>query len=152
MEEIATIEEIVQKTLQPLGFEGRIEVFRAGQGFTVGVRAEDAGTLIGKGGENLRALQHLLLLMISKSLDHPFGPGEFSLDINDYKKERESYLVSLAKNVAYEVRETKHERELEPMPASERRVVHLTLASIDGVFTESVGEKKKRRIVVRPVL
>lgn len=142
----------MQKTLKPLGFEGRIEVARQGEQFLVTLRAEGAGMLIGKGGENLRALQHLLLLMISKSLGHPFGPGEFSLDINDYKKERESYLASLAKNIAYEVRETRHERELEPMPASERRVVHLTLASVEGVSTESIGDKNKRRVVVRPVL
>ncbi len=88
--------------------------------------------------------------MISKKIGRPFGPGEFSLDINDYKKERENYLVALAKNAAYEVRETKHERELEPMPASERRVVHVALASFEGVVTESIGEKGDRRVVVKP--
>ena len=112
---------------------------------------DDAGMLIGKGGETLRALQHLLLLVISKQTDVRFGPGEFMFDVNDYLKERENYLVALAKNTAHEVRETRIARELTTMPASERRIIHVTLSNEGDIRTESAGEKGERRVIVRPV-
>lgn len=143
---------LTRDVLRRLGYEGAdLEVDITDEVTQVSVRVnEDAGMLIGKKGETLRALQHLLLLLISRQTGVRFGPGEFVFDINNYQKERENQLIALAKNTAHEVREQKRPQELAVMPAVERRIVHITLAEESGVTTESTGERGDRRVVVRP--
>jgi spoIIIJ-associated protein len=145
------IKRVTEELLNLLGANAQVVVTEDEGRTRVSVEApEHAGILIGKGGENLRALQHVLLLLVSKKIGAHFEPGNFVLDVNEYQRERENYLVALAKNTAYEVKEMKAPKELEPMPASERRVIHVTLASDDGVVTESVGERGSRKVVVKP--
>jgi len=72
-----------------------------------------------------------------------------SLDINDYKKNKEEYLRDLARTTADEVALFKREKELPPMAAAERRVIHTSLSSRDDVTSESVGEGLDRRVVIR---
>jgi len=145
--------DITKNLLERMGYENAlVEVYRDGQNrLQVKARIKgEVGMLIGKGGDTLRAVQHLLLLIVSKDLDTHFGAGEFVFDVNDYQSDREDYLVSLAKNAAHEVRETKIPRPLEIMPASERRIIHVTLQEERDVKTESEGERGARRVVVRP--
>lgn len=146
------IKSLVNKTLSKLGFEGDVSVEKDGERLRVDIQTNDASMLIGRGGESLRALQHLLVLAASRETEQIFGPGEFVLDINNYQRERENYLVALAKNTAYEVRETKRPKELEPMPASERRIIHITVENVEGVLTDSTGDRRDRRVTVRPVI
>lgn len=151
MQQTTTAKQIVTRTLRLLGFpQARVSVSREAGVLSISIQADEAGLLIGKGGENLRALQHLLLIMVSRTIGERFSPGGFSLDINDYKKERHRYLASLARSVADEVQESGERKQLEPMPASERRIIHLTIASIKGVETESRGRRAKRHVIVRP--
>ncbi len=110
----------------------------------------EAGFLIGQEGENLKALQHILAIMVSKKSGEVIRPGDFSLDINNYRKEREDYLAAVAKNSAAEAISTKHPIELPPMSAYDRRIVHLVIEGIEGVKSESVGEGEERRIVIKP--
>jgi predicted RNA-binding protein Jag len=72
------------------------------------------------------------------------------LDINDYKKKRIKYLKELARKVADEVALTKKEKILDPMPAYERRIIHLELAQRNDVLTESIDKEPKRRVVIKP--
>jgi len=150
MKETELINDITKKTLRLMGFEGRVAIEEDGSSLRVMVEADGAGMLIGKGGENLRAFQHLLLLVISRKMGRNFAPGDFMLDVNNYRKDREGYLVSLAKNTAAEVRENREFKELQPMPASERRIIHITLADEAGVISESTGERENRKIVIKP--
>lgn len=146
--------DITKDFLERMGYENTlVEVFKDSQNrLQVKARIKgDVGMLIGKGGDTLRAVQHLLLLIVSKQLDTRFGAGEFMFDVNDYQLERENYLISLAKNTAHEVRETKIPHPLEIMPASERRIIHVTLQEERDVRTESEGERGARRVIVRPV-
>ena len=148
------IVDITKELLQRIGFfNPLVEVFFDGeQKLQVRVRIkEDVGVLIGRGGETLRALQHLLLLIVSSKTEIKFGPGKFVFDVNDYFKEREGHLISMAKNAAHEAKETKMARELEVMPASERRIIHVALADDTHIKTESTGKKGERRVVIRPV-
>lgn len=114
------------------------------------IKLDEAGFLIGKEGENLRALHHIFLLMVSKKIGRPVYGNEVFLDVNNYQKERESYLEALAKNTAQAVIDTKKEQELSPMSASDRRVVHTTIEKIEGVTSESLGEGEARRVIVKP--
>ncbi|MBI2577610.1 MAG: hypothetical protein HYV77_02065 [Candidatus Wildermuthbacteria bacterium] len=73
-----------------------------------------------------------------------------TMDINGYRKNKENYLRELARTVADEVSLLKKPRELEAMPPSERRIVHMELADRNDVVSESLGEEPNRRIIVKP--
>ena len=103
--------------------------------------------LIGHRGETLRAIEYLLNQMI-KRID-PESPRVL-VDIAGYKQARRDSLNELAAEVAKRVIDTGEEDELKPMNPAERRIVHMALREIEGVDTESRGEDRDRRIVVKP--
>ena len=100
--------------------------------------------LIGKGGETLRALQHILNV-IQKKADEPF----VTIDIADYHKGREERLQAIAVEAADRARATNNQVHLKPMNAYERRQVHMTLADMPDIITTSEGEDPHRTIVVQ---
>jgi len=72
------------------------------------------------------------------------------VDIEGYRRRREMMLVDLAREIAQEVRESGDVITLEPMPASERRIIHIALREERGVKTESVGSGENRQVEVMP--
>lgn len=110
--------------------------------------ADELGLLIGRRGETMSALQYLLNTAVSRRTDNE-GPI-FAVDIEGYHRRREQTLVDLAHEVAAEVRATGDVITLEPMPAAERRIIHLALQEEDGVRTESVGSGDRRQVEVLP--
>ena len=144
--------DIVKNVVSLLGYEGiTVETFQNEKDPTLKVVAvsseEDLSMLIGKNGQNLRAIEH-----IAKILTFKKKPGEanFVMDINDYRKSRARFVVQNAVEVAHRVKENKKAEALEPMSSYERRLVHIELASYPDVETESIGEEPKRRVVIRP--
>jgi len=103
--------------------------------------------LIGKNGEILLNLQNILKKIIRKKINTDFY---LDLDLNNYKKNRENYLKDLAKRSAEEALILEKEIELEPMPAYERRIIHLEILKERGVESFSIGERDNRRIIIRP--
>ena len=102
--------------------------------------------IIGKNGQNLKALEHLVRAVVSKNSDNQ----NIVVDINDYKKSRASFVVDTAKQAVSRVRNTQKAEVLTPMSAYERRIVHMELASYPDVVTESVGDEPQRSIVIKP--
>lgn len=98
-------------------------------------------------GETLFEIQRLLKVILKKKYQGDFF---LDLDINDFKKKKIKYLQELAQNVANEVALTKKEKILDPMPAYERRIIHLFLAERPDVTTESIGKEPYRRVVIKP--
>lgn len=109
--------------------------------------AEELGVLIGRRGETLSNLQYLLNTIVSR---HEKDGPIYGIDIEGYRRRREQQLVDMAHEIAEEVRATGDVITLEPMPASERRIIHLTLAEEDGVRTESVGSGDHRQVEIMP--
>ncbi len=106
---------------------------------------EALGALIGRKGERLSALQHLVNLMLSRRM------GEWTrvlVDVEDYRGRRERQLRDIANRAAARVQETGKMLQLEPMPALERRWIHLALRDHPDVATQSIGEEPNRRIVI----
>src|SRR6187397_3351276 len=132
-----------------LGFDVRVEV-ETGETSRLNVvgtgdEKEALGALIGRKGERLSALQHLVNLMLSKQV------GTWTrvlVDVEDYRGRRERQLRDLENRAAARVVETGKMLQLEPMPALERRWIHLTLRDHPNVATQSIGEEPNRRIVV----
>jgi len=116
---------------------------------SISLKSEEPQVLIGEKGESLITVQRLLKLIIKKQLNIQ-DPFYVDLDINDYKKKKCLYLKELAKNAAEEVALTKKEKVLPPMPAYERRFVHMELANKPNITTESIGEEPERRIRIKP--
>ncbi|MFW5703159.1 MAG: protein jag [Candidatus Dojkabacteria bacterium] len=111
----------------------------------ISLRGEGESSLIGHHGRGLDSLQYL----IANSLAHIYKmPVRVVLEVNNYRENREDYLSNLGKRVATQVKESGEEIELEPMPASERRIIHNALQDIAGVKSSSVGEGRERRIVI----
>lgn len=109
---------------------------------------ENARFIIGKNGQNLQAFEHVLKAILAKK--NKQAPTVV-LDINDYRKSRATYLVDIAKHAVMKVRTTQKAEALVPMPAHERRIVHMELASYPDVTTESIGNDPQRRIVIKPI-
>jgi len=113
----------------------------------VSLKLEDPQVLIGRQGETLSMIQHILSKMTKKITGEEI---KVNLDINDYRKRKASFLKELAQVTADEVALNKKERELEPMSSFERRVIHVALQDRKDILTESIGEGENRRIVIRP--
>ena len=115
-------------------------------GPTIDIDGEDSGLLIGKRGETLNAFQFLVNLVLnSKSRGHP----TVIIDVEQYKERRSQALQTLAGRVAERVVSSGRPVTLEPMPASERRIIHMALANHPYVTTESTGEGQGRKITIR---
>jgi len=107
------------------------------------ITGEDLGILIGRRGYTLSALQYLVNLMVTRKLN---GQVLTSVDVERYKRRREESLHNLALRMADRVKQTGRSITLEPMPAAERRIVHLALADDPQVITSSIGYGEARKV------
>ena len=111
------------------------------------ITGDDLGILIGRRGETLRALQYLIRLMVSHRLKHW---TDLVVDVENYRVRRRRTLESLAQRVAEQVAKTGRPQSLEPMPAYDRRLVHIALRNHPQVTTQSSGEGEKRKVTISP--
>ena len=105
----------------------------------------DSGTVIGKRGQTLDAIQYLTSLVVNK------GEGGYTrvvLDAEGYRQTRELALEKLAVRLAEKVKRTGKSARLEPMNPYERKVIHTALQKVSGVTTKSEGEEPYRRVVI----
>jgi spoIIIJ-associated protein len=113
----------------------------------INLSGEDLGMLIGKHGNTLAALQHLVgLITARKTGVHK----RIVLDAEGYRERREEALRGMAKRAARRAIESGREVSLDPLPANERRIVHIALAEDKRVTTTSVGEDPFRRLIIAP--
>lgn len=111
------------------------------------VEGEDLGLLIGRRGTTLSALQYLVNVMMTRKTG---SKVLVTVDVEHYHRRREETLQGLARRMADRVRSSRRPMTLEPMPANERRIIHLALAQDNGVQTGSVGMGEERKVVIRP--
>jgi len=109
------------------------------------VSGDDLGILIGRRGSTLAALQYMVNHMVSRSLK---SKALVSIDVERYKRRREESLIGLAQRLAEKVKTSGRTVTLEPMPANERRIVHLALAGDLQVVTASLGEGETRKVAI----
>ena len=115
-------------------------------GPTIDIQGEDSGLLIGKRGESLQAFQFLVNLVLNMQLR---GHLVVIVDVEQYKERRSRSLQDMANRMAERVVTSGRAITLEPMPASERRVIHMTLADHPYVTTESTGAGQDRKVTIR---
>lgn len=143
--------ETAQQFLRFLGFAEAVLDVAEGPAGGIEVKiqtSEAAGALIGEQGQGLAALEYMLRRIVLRGVSDP--APRLTLDINGYRAERAKVVRQRAREAADEMRYMKQPYIFEPMSAYERRLVHLELAARGDVVTESQGEGRERRVVIRP--
>jgi spoIIIJ-associated protein len=111
------------------------------------IQGDDLSILIGRRSETLNALQYITSLIVSKELGK-WVP--LMIDVQGYRKRRERQLRQLGRKMAEQALQTGRRQVLEPMPANERRIIHLELREHPDVITESAGDEPNRKVTITP--
>ena len=146
--ELEQIRDIAREFFKKTTFEVELE-FLPQKDLTlpIDLKTDSPQILIGEKGQTLVEIQHLLKAILKRKI-----PKEFyiDLDINGYKEKKIEYLKELAKSMADEVALMKEEKTLPPMPAYERRIIHMELAARTNIVTESIGREPERKVIIKP--
>lgn len=147
-EQLLEIEEETKKFFNKITFAVDIELLsQKEQTVYINLTSDTPQILIGEKGQTLMEIQQVLSAILKRKIQEPFF---IDIDINDYKKRKIEYLKEMAKTLADEAALTKEEKWLPPMPAYERRIIHLELTERTDVMTESIGQEPERKVVIRP--
>ncbi len=158
---LTVLENVAKDVLERLGYQAAVSIFSNEKDPTLKVvsvnSAENLSVLIGKNGQNIKALEHVIKLLYFKKAsgvekDKPEWPMIFMVDVNDYRRFRARQVIEKAIEVANRVKTTKKAEALNPMSSYERRLIHVELASYPDLETESIGEEPERRVVIRPLI
>lgn len=158
------LKNITQEIMGHLGYQAEVNVFSNEKDPSLKVvsinSSENLSALIGKNGQNIRALEQIIkALYYKKQKPSDAAPSTnlgqvttFMVDLNDYRRLRSKQVVERAVEAANRVRTSKKAEALLPMSSYERRLIHVELASYPDLETESIGEEPKRRVVIRPLI
>jgi len=113
----------------------------------VNVNGDDLSYLIGRQAETLNSLQYISSLIINKEIGRSIP---LIVDVEGYRIRRENQLRQLARRMADQAVSTDQRQVLEPMPANERRIIHIELRENSNVTTESIGEDPRRKVTITP--
>jgi len=138
---------VLEEFLRLMNLSGTVEMAMGTETAKLNVKGDDLGVLIGRRGEKLASLQHLVNLIIARREGQTF---RIAIDVENYRGRREDQLRDVARRAAERVLQTGKIIQLEAMPAVERRIVHMALVENPRVRTQSVGVEPNRRIVVLP--
>lgn len=148
---VARAQAKAQQFLDKMGLESSAQIGQTRDANTIPlvIEGEDVGILIGKHGATLQSFQYLLNLTL-----HADAEGEemarVVVDAGNYRARRQSSLEQTARHAASKTRRDGRAIRLDPMPAHERRLVHLFLQNEPDIATHSEGREPMRRIVVSP--
>ncbi len=143
-------EEFLSGLISAFGVTGSVSRNLLDDGDTIelAVEGDDVGMLIGPRGQTLSAIQELTRTVAQRKVAE--GQPRIVVDVAGYRKDRREALERFTRDVAAQVVASGVVRVLEPMPPADRKVVHDTVNSIDGVSTSSEGEEPRRRVVIQP--
>lgn len=135
--------------VEAFGANARVEArIEDGEFILVDVAGDNLGLLVGPRGATLSAVEELVRTVVQR---HTGGHGaRINVDVGGYRAKRRQALSEFTRELARKVLEDGQEQALEPMSASDRKVVHDAVAEMDGVTTGSEGEEPRRRVVIRP--
>jgi spoIIIJ-associated protein len=145
---VEALEDLLAEVADGLGLDVEIEVQQTGDALIGCLVGDDVGLFIGRRGQTIDAVQHLAQRIVFH--DGP-SPVRVVVDADGYRERRAESLRADAESAADEVMRSGRSVELEPMPASERRVVHEHLRDREDVQTHSEGEEPERYLVVSPL-
>ena len=139
--------EFLEKLMAEMGLEATVKVAANADSVYVDIDGKDTGTVIGKRGQTLDAVQYLTSLVVNKGEDEYI---RVVVDAEGYRAKREATLEKLAYRLAEKAVKTGRSVRLEPMNPYERKVIHTTLQTVPSVTTKSEGNEPYRRVVIEP--
>jgi spoIIIJ-associated protein len=142
---VKVVTEVLDTLLGLLEVTGKVEVLSDEIPLALDIEGDDLGILIGRRGQTLASLEHITKLIVAGRLK-AWLP--LRVDVGGYKKRRRDSLQRLTLYLAEQVKSRRRAITMEPMPADERRIVHLTLADNPDVTTHSIGEGESRKVVI----
>ena len=140
---------ILEEILRRIPVEVEIEASVSEGAAYLDIKGDGSGLLIGKKGQTLDALQFLVNKIINKN-NAPGSKVEVVVDTENYRIRKRENLRETALKTSEKAKRTLKPVSLNPMPAAERRIIHLILAEDREVYTKSYGEGPMRRIIVYP--
>ena len=139
-------EKFLSGLLERMGVEAQIEISpREGGGLNVNLSGAGIGAVIGRRGETLDAIQHLVNYTVNRGSDKR---SHINVDAENYRAKREDSLVHLAEKMAAKAVKYQRSMALEPMNSYERHIIHAALQDNENVTTSSIGAEPNRRVVV----
>lgn len=138
-------QDYIASVLRAMDVNVEFTVHQNETGAIINVESDNNGTIIGRRGETLDAIQYLCSIIANKGDKDYF---RITIDCYGYRKKRKETLEQLAAKVAKSVLRTGRSQPLEPMNPYERRVIHSAISEIEGVSSKSVGEEPYRKIVI----
>jgi spoIIIJ-associated protein len=148
LEPIEALEDLLEEIVEDLQLDASVEVEERAGVLTGRLDGENVGLFIGRHGQTIDAVQHL-----AQRIVFPEGPSPVRvvIDANGYRERRAEALRGEADDAADQAISTGRSVELDPLPASERRVVHEYLRERDDVETHSEGDEPERYLVISPL-
>lgn len=150
-EHVATVQRLAQGIVDAMEFHGaRVESSKTKHGIRVGVNTGDYDTLlIGPEGETLASFQHILTRMLRSQMPDS-APPRLEVDVAGFRDRQIEELRQMARDLADEVLNGgAPEATTDPLPASERRIVHLEVAEMPDMETVTIGDGFYKRVIVR---
>lgn len=144
LEEHAALD-FLKDITEKMGLQLNITAKSGNESLYIDINGKDSGTVIGKRGQTLDAIQYLTSLVVNKDEDKY---TRVVVDAENYREKREKTLEQLANRLADKVVRTNKSVRLEPMNPYERKVIHATLQSNPNVTTKSEGEEPYRRVII----
>ncbi|HEX8143559.1 MAG TPA: R3H domain-containing nucleic acid-binding protein [Pyrinomonadaceae bacterium] len=138
-------QDFLNAVFEGVGFKLRATAGESAEGCLLEIEGVDSEFLLSEGGELLEAFQHL----VNQAFGRVLAKGErIVCDVENFRATREAELRAMARHAAGQVRKTGAAFTFGPMNPNERRVIHLSLAGEEDLYTESVGEGNARRLKV----
>lgn len=135
----------VASILRSMGLSDASTMTVTESGVTLTFDGDGSGTIIGRRGETLDALQYLASMVSNKGDKDYF---RITIDSCGYREKRRKTLIELAKKISKSVLRTGRSTTLEPMNPYERRIIHSAVSEIEGVTSHSTGEEPYRKVII----
>lgn len=146
---VADVRDLAEGILEHMEFPATVDAEKTRHGIRVAVNAGERDQfLIGPDGETLAALQHLLGRMIRAKMPEE-APPRLEVDVAGYRDRQIEALREMARELIETAKSSDDEVTTEPLPASERRIVHLEVAEVPGMETVTIGDGHYKRVVIR---
>lgn len=135
----------IQQYFDNAQLDGQVDIENDNGFYRITVNTSNNAILIGKAGKTLQAFNRLVKAAASAEFKKRVG---LLIDVNGYKEDRYEKITKMAIRVAKDVRRTKIDATLDPMPADERKAIHNALANMEDITTQSTGEGSTRRLQI----
>jgi spoIIIJ-associated protein len=139
------ITDFVQRVVNAMGLSLTPTVEESPEGTRINLEGEDGGVLVRRGGEALQALQHVVATAFRKQLG---DDNRIVIDCNGFRRDKDAELRQMARFMAEKAVSSGMPQEMGPLNPYERRIVHLAIAEVADVTSESIGDAFMKTVII----